>query len=123
MNNHLLLSSFPGTLMRNNSAMTRMMTTYTRRPPGKNYVKTFFSIQLEELATLEDSLEINSIKVTTINTVFCIPWGAGYFHRRIFIQYNLVNTVPFEAFLILKTPVNRNSAQGEQISTVPWCSY
>ncbi|KAI6657312.1 hypothetical protein LOD99_60 [Oopsacas minuta] len=52
-----------GTLMRNNSAMTRMMTTYTRRPPGKNYVKTFFAEQLEELATLEDSLEINSIKV------------------------------------------------------------
>ena len=50
--------------MRNNSAMTRMMTTYTRRPPGKNYVKTFFSSQLEELATLEESVEINSIKVS-----------------------------------------------------------
>ena len=50
--------------MRNNSAMTRMMTTYTRRPPGKNYVKTFFSAQLEKLAFMEDSIEINSIKVS-----------------------------------------------------------
>ena len=49
--------------------MTRMMTTYTRRPPGKNYVKNFFSTQLEELATLEDSLEINSIKVSYVRWI------------------------------------------------------
>eukprot|EP01117_Protostelium_nocturnum_P007271 TRINITY_DN25_c0_g1_i1.p1 TRINITY_DN25_c0_g1~~TRINITY_DN25_c0_g1_i1.p1 ORF type:complete len:454 (-),score=173.99 TRINITY_DN25_c0_g1_i1:1447-2808(-) len=74
---HLLLSLFQkvlqediqeatslGTLMRANTALTRMMTTYTRRGPGQSYLKTTLTSILNELLA-DDKLvlEINPVKV------------------------------------------------------------
>eukprot|EP00730_Choanoeca_flexa_P018391 TRINITY_DN8934_c0_g1_i1.p1 TRINITY_DN8934_c0_g1~~TRINITY_DN8934_c0_g1_i1.p1 ORF type:complete len:926 (+),score=256.63 TRINITY_DN8934_c0_g1_i1:139-2916(+) len=74
---HMLLSMFEhalsmefdaatdlGSVMRSNSAMSRMMTTYTRRGLGQQYLKDVLTPQVEliyELNTL--SLEIDPVKV------------------------------------------------------------
>jgi len=74
---HLLLSLFQkvlqediaeattiNTLMRANTALTRMMTTYTRRGPGQTYLKQTLTPVLNEiLADTSMSLEINPVKV------------------------------------------------------------
>eukprot|EP01133_Synstelium_polycarpum_P007296 gene7296-8484_t len=70
---HLLLSMFQkvlaeefkeatsiGSLLRANTALTRMMTTYTRRGPGQQYLKQSLTRPLEEItANAQLSLEIN----------------------------------------------------------------
>mmetsp|Transcript_21623 Transcript_21623/g.30230 ORF Transcript_21623/g.30230 Transcript_21623/m.30230 type:complete len:756 (-) Transcript_21623:71-2338(-) len=74
---HLLLSTFQrvlkdefdeagsiGTLLRANTALTRMMTTYTRRGPGQAYLKTTLTHVLTSLVEDKDLLlEINPLKV------------------------------------------------------------
>lgn len=74
---HLLLSMFRavlnfefeeatgiGSLLRANTALTRMMTTYTRRGPGQSYLKTTLSGVLSDLCSQPDLvLEINPLKV------------------------------------------------------------
>eukprot|EP00732_Lithocolla_globosa_P002439 Lithocolla_globosa_v1_NODE_1599_length_2457_cov_19.375520.p1 type:complete len:750 gc:universal NODE_1599_length_2457_cov_19.375520:74-2323(+) len=76
---HLLLSVFQlvlttqfeetkdgemGTLMRANTPVSRMMTTYTRRGPGQHYLKSVLSSCLKSLAQQNDvNLEINPLKV------------------------------------------------------------
>jgi len=74
---HLLLSMFKAvlkedfdeatslaTLMRANTAITRMMTTYTRRGPGQQYLKSTLTSVLQEVtADPNMNLEINPIKV------------------------------------------------------------
>jgi Ras GTPase-activating-like protein IQGAP2/3 len=62
MEEHLLLSMFRtvldaefreatgiGSLLRANTALTRMMTTYTRRGPGQQYLKTTLTGVLSNL--------------------------------------------------------------------------
>ncbi|EFA78579.1 RasGTPase-activating protein [Heterostelium album PN500] len=70
---HLLLSMFQkvlaeefkeatsiGSLLRANTALTRMMTTYTRRGPGQQYLKHSLTKPLEAITSNKDlSLEIN----------------------------------------------------------------
>ena len=51
-------------LLRDNTAVSRMMTTYTRRGPGINFLKTVLSSELK--AVIEESthsLEIDPVKV------------------------------------------------------------
>lgn len=74
---HLLLSMFKtvlaeefkqakglGSLLRANTALTRMMTTYTRRGPGQQYLKLTLSSVLNGITNQPDlSLEINPLKV------------------------------------------------------------
>eukprot|EP00128_Syssomonas_multiformis_P000118 Colp12_sorted_trinity150504_noHs@36119 len=74
---HLLLSMFEialkmefdeatdlGSLMRANTAITRMMTTYTRRGSGQGYIKNVLSDKINEVISNKDlNLEINPMKV------------------------------------------------------------
>jgi Ras GTPase-activating-like protein IQGAP2/3 len=74
---HLLLSMFQavlqaefdeangfGSLLRANTALTRMMSTYTRRGPGQQYLKQVLTEELKKICDDKDAcLEINPIKV------------------------------------------------------------
>jgi len=74
---HLLLSMFQrvlceeiseatsiGTLLRANTPLTRMMTTYTRRGPGQAYLKnTLTEVLMDIVEDKDTSLEINPSKV------------------------------------------------------------
>jgi Ras GTPase-activating-like protein IQGAP2/3 len=56
-------TSFAG-LMRANTPVSRMMTTYTRRGPGQTYLKSVLSERVNKLISLHDlDLEINPLKV------------------------------------------------------------
>ncbi|KAI8913360.1 Rho GTPase activation protein, partial [Gorgonomyces haynaldii] len=56
-------TSFSG-LMRANTPVSRMMTTYTRRGPGQTYLKGVLSERVNKLIELKDlNLEINPLKV------------------------------------------------------------
>ncbi|KAL7749892.1 RasGAP protein [Sorochytrium milnesiophthora] len=53
-----------GSLMRANTPVSRMMTTYTRRGPGQTYLKTLLSERIGSLIKHKDlNLEINPLKV------------------------------------------------------------
>eukprot|EP00002_Diphylleia_rotans_P009756 TRINITY_DN2009_c0_g1_i1.p1 TRINITY_DN2009_c0_g1~~TRINITY_DN2009_c0_g1_i1.p1 ORF type:complete len:740 (+),score=158.63 TRINITY_DN2009_c0_g1_i1:74-2293(+) len=52
-----------GSLLRANTAITRMMTTYTRRGPGQSYLKATLSGILSWLIRSDINLEINPMKV------------------------------------------------------------
>ena len=55
-----------GTLMRANTPVSRMMTTYTRRGPGQSYLKKALSSCFKKIIEGGDeNLEINPLKVTT----------------------------------------------------------
>src|SRR2546421_9122572 len=74
---HLLLTMFQSVLtyqfdntpeysnlLRQNTPVSRMMTTYTRRGPGQSYLKEVLSEQINSLIELNDvDLEINPLKV------------------------------------------------------------
>ncbi len=74
---HLLLSLFQrvlhdefaaaadlGSLLRANTAITRMMTTYTRRGPGQSYLRTVLGSVLQPLLDAKElELEVNPVKV------------------------------------------------------------
>jgi len=73
---HLLLSMFKqvlqkefeeatdlGSLLRANTAITRMMTTYTRRGPGQTYLKNVLALVLKPIFDSDLDLEINPVKV------------------------------------------------------------
>ncbi|XP_004364474.2 ras GTPase-activating protein [Capsaspora owczarzaki ATCC 30864] len=66
---NLLLSMFEeaidmGSLMRANTAVSRMMTTYTRRVPGQEYLKLALADQLKRLMSTKDlNLEIEPSKI------------------------------------------------------------
>ncbi len=74
---HLLLTMFQSvltyqfdhtpeysSLLRANTPVSRMMTTYTRRGPGQSYLKEVLSRQINSLIELKDmDLEINPLKV------------------------------------------------------------
>ena len=52
--------------MRSNSAISRMMTTYTRRGLGQQYLKDMLQTQVELIYELEDMcLEIDPLKVSS----------------------------------------------------------
>jgi Ras GTPase-activating-like protein IQGAP2/3 len=50
-------------LMRANTAITRMMTTYTRRGPGMKYVKQAMGDLIHELVDMDVSMEINPLQI------------------------------------------------------------
>lgn len=51
-------------LLRANTPVSRMMTTYTRRGPGQSYLKTVLSDRIDSLISIKDlDLEINPLKV------------------------------------------------------------
>ena len=51
-------------VMRSNSAMSRMMTTYTRRGLGQQYLKDVLTPQVELIYELKNlSLEVDPVKV------------------------------------------------------------
>ncbi|KJE90272.1 ras GTPase-activating protein [Capsaspora owczarzaki ATCC 30864] len=53
-----------GSLMRANTAVSRMMTTYTRRVPGQEYLKLALADQLKRLMSTKDlNLEIEPSKI------------------------------------------------------------
>ncbi|KAJ5808546.1 hypothetical protein N7474_009815 [Penicillium riverlandense] len=74
---HLLLTMFQSvltyqfdntpeysSLLRQNTPVSRMMTTYTRRGPGQSYLKQVLAHQINSLIELRDvDLEINPLKV------------------------------------------------------------
>jgi Ras GTPase-activating-like protein IQGAP2/3 len=74
---HLLLTMFQSVLtyqfdntpeysnlLRQNTPVSRMMTTYTRRGPGQSHLKEVLSEKINSLISLEDvDLEINPLKV------------------------------------------------------------
>lgn len=53
-----------GSLLRANTPVSRMMTTYTRRGPGQSYLKSVLSERINSLIEHKDlNLEINPLKV------------------------------------------------------------
>jgi Ras GTPase-activating-like protein IQGAP2/3 len=73
---HLLLSMFEhsltfevqeatevNSLMRANTAITRMMTTYCRRGPGQEYVKSSLGEVVQKIISYDKSLEIDPLKI------------------------------------------------------------
>jgi len=74
---HLLLTMFQsvlsaqfetatefGSLLRANTPVSRMMTTYTRRGPGQSYLKSVLAERINSLIEHKDlNLEINPLKV------------------------------------------------------------
>ena len=76
---HLLLTMFQsvlsaqfetatefGSLLRANTPVSRMMTTYTRRGPGQSYLKSVLAERINSLIEHKDlNLEINPVKVST----------------------------------------------------------
>lgn len=53
-----------GSLLRANTPVSRMMTTYTRRGPGQSYLKSVLSDRINSLIEHRDlNLEINPLKV------------------------------------------------------------
>ncbi|RKF54088.1 GTPase-activating protein [Golovinomyces cichoracearum] len=74
---HLLLTMFQSvltyqfdntpeysSLLRANTPVSRMMTTYTRRGPGQSYLKTVLADRINSLIELKDlDLEINPLKI------------------------------------------------------------
>ncbi|KAI9773430.1 MAG: glyceraldehyde-3-phosphate dehydrogenase 1 [Geoglossum simile] len=68
---HLLLTMFQfdntpeySSLLRANTPVSRMMTTYTRRGPGQSYLKVVLAERINSLIELRDlDLEINPLKV------------------------------------------------------------
>ncbi|GAM39050.1 GTPase activating protein [Talaromyces pinophilus] len=74
---HLLLTMFQSvltyqfdntpeysSLLRQNTPVSRMMTTYTRRGPGQSYLKQVLAQRINDLIELQDvDLEINPLKV------------------------------------------------------------
>ncbi|KAI8072167.1 Rho GTPase activation protein [Gilbertella persicaria] len=74
---HLLLTMFQnvlaaqfetstefGSLLRANTPVSRMMTTYTRRGPGQSYLKSILSDKIKDLVQDQNlNLEINPLKV------------------------------------------------------------
>lgn len=75
---HLLLTMFQsvlsaqfetatefGSLLRANTPVSRMMTTYTRRGPGQSYLKSVLAERINSLIEHKDlNLEINPVKVS-----------------------------------------------------------
>ena len=60
-----------GSLLRANTPVSRMMTTYTRRGPGQSYLKSVLADRINSLIEHKDlNLEINPLKVGT--TLFWI---------------------------------------------------
>lgn len=54
-----------GSLLRANTPVSRMMTTYTRRGPGQAYLKSVLSERINNLVEHKDlNLEINPLKVS-----------------------------------------------------------
>jgi Ras GTPase-activating-like protein IQGAP2/3 len=54
-----------GSLLRANTPVSRMMTTYTRRGPGQSYLKGTLSEKINSLIEHKDlNLEINPLKVS-----------------------------------------------------------
>ena len=65
---HAMMLEFQATrdqnsLMRANTAITRMMTTYTRRGPGMKYVKLVLGELIQEVAQLSTTMEINPLQM------------------------------------------------------------
>ncbi len=53
-----------GSLLRANTPVSRMMTTYTRRGPGQSYLKTVLADRINSLIEHKDlNLEMNPLKV------------------------------------------------------------
>ena len=54
-----------GSLLRANTPVSRMMTTYTRRGPGQSYLKGVLAERINSLIEHKDlNLEINPLKVS-----------------------------------------------------------
>jgi GTPase-activator protein for Ras-like GTPase len=57
-----------GSLLRANTPVSRMMTTYTRRGPGQSYLKSVLAERINSLIEHKDlNLEINPLKVCSYN--------------------------------------------------------
>lgn len=53
-----------GSLLRANTPVSRMMTTYTRRGPGQSYLKSVLAERINSLIEHKElNLEINPVKV------------------------------------------------------------
>ncbi len=53
-----------GSLLRANTPVSRMLTTYTRRGPGQTYLKSVLSSKINQLIEQKDlNLQINPLKV------------------------------------------------------------
>ena len=84
---HLLLTMFQsvlsaqfetatefGSLLRANTPVSRMMTTYTRRGPGQSYLKSVLAERINSLIEHKDlNLEINPLKVRPVAVVRFTP--------------------------------------------------
>ena len=80
---HLLLTMFQsvlsaqfetatefGSLLRANTPVSRMMTTYTRRGPGQSYLKSVLAERINSLIEHKDlNLEINPVKASRHRTI------------------------------------------------------
>jgi Ras GTPase-activating-like protein IQGAP2/3 len=56
-----------GSLLRANTPVSRMMTTYTRRGPGQSYLKGVLAERINSLIEHKDlNLEINPLKVGSV---------------------------------------------------------
>lgn len=63
-----------GSLLRANTPVSRMMTTYTRRGPGQSYLKTVLADRINSLIEHKDlNLEINPLKVSLLRSTVIAP--------------------------------------------------
>lgn len=61
-----------GSLLRANTPVSRMMTTYTRRGPGQSYLKGVLADRINSLIEHKDlNLEINPLKVRLSLALWC----------------------------------------------------
>lgn len=92
-----------GSLMRANTAVSRMMTTYTRRGPGQEYLKASLSEQLRLL--MQDkllNLEIEPLKVRHLIQFYYFINPFFYF---IFLHFQFFNFF-FLIFLLFLSKTN-----------------
>lgn len=72
-----------GSLLRANTPVSRMMTTYTRRGPGQSYLKSVLADRINSLIEHKDlNLEINPLKVSFhlthfLHVLFRVHWLIG----------------------------------------------
>jgi Ras GTPase-activating-like protein IQGAP2/3 len=67
-----------GSLLRANTPVSRMMTTYTRRGPGQSYLKGTLSERINSLIEHKElNLEINPLKVSLRALCWSGPFGSA----------------------------------------------
>ena len=83
-----------GSLLRANTPVSRMMTTYTRRGPGQSYLKSVLAERINSLIEHKDlNLEINPVKVSRHCT---LPMPSAFINTPRQVYEQMVNQIEEE---------------------------